>query len=290
DSLNLDAGQQKEVAAGLKTSSENIDLRIKETYIWLLVPTQEGTKLIRFERHRLAADRESLIKKAQGVMTSNELLITRWAAVHIRKVLDDLLWKDRDHIGIDELWKMLCQYCYLPRLKDRDVLLNAIRQGLSSTEYFAYAEGVSGSKYLGLRIGETSPDISNSGLLVKPEVALALLAVKEEPEGPITGGEIGEKDKATDLGKYREPIPASQKKGKRLYASFVVDPVRMNRDAGNIFEHLVSLLSEVKDAAIEVSIDIHAVLPEGIDESIERIIKENGRTLGATSIGIEEVD
>lgn len=290
ESLNLDAGQQKEVASGLRTSSENVELRIKETYIWLLVPTQEGTEPIRLEAYDLPADKESPIRKAQGVIRNNELLIAQWAPALLKMKLDDLLWKDRDHIAIDELWKILCQYCYLPRLRDREVLMNAIRGGLSSKEYFGYAEGISGGKYLGLRIGMTSPDISNSGLLIKPEVATALLAVKEEPQISVTGGEIGGKETVADLGEYKEPIPTPKKKGKRLYASFVVDPVRMNRDAGNIFEHIVSLLSEIKDAAIEVSIDIHAVLPEGIDESVERIIKENSRTLGVKNIGIENMD
>jgi len=289
DSLNLDAGQSKEVASGLKTSSENVDLRIRETYIWLLVPTQEGTEPIRLEAYRLSADKESPIRKAQNELLKNELLITKWAAALLKMKLDELLWKEKDHIGIDELWKMLCQYCYLPRLKDKDVLMNAIRGGLTSNEYFAYAEGFDGSKYLGLRLGKPYPDITNFGILVKTEVALPLLEVKEAPQPPV-GGSSEEGLKTSGVKSASEPLPMPKKQAKRFYARFNADPVRMNRDASSIFEHIVSLLSEVKDADIEISIDIHAVLPEGIDSNLERTIRENGSTLGAVSIGIESID
>ncbi|OQB47592.1 MAG: hypothetical protein BWY00_01229 [Firmicutes bacterium ADurb.Bin153] len=293
DSLNLDAGQQKEVASGLKTSSENVDLRIKETYIWLLVPTQEGTEPIRLEAYDLPADKESPIRKAQNVIRSNELLISQWAPALLRMKLDEPLWKDKDHIGIDELWKMMCQYCYLPRLRDREVLMNAIRAGMSSDEYFAYAEGYSNGRYMGLRIKQSYPDIIPSGLLVKPQIAIPVLEADKKPssEEPSTsslgvqGGQGASKTEREALSEQEE-----QSKGKRFYASFNLDPIRMNRDAGSIFENVVSLLAEIKDARIEVSINIHAVLPRGIDSGLERTIKENGRTLGVRDLGIEDID
>lgn len=205
-------------------------------------------------------------------------------------MLDEVLWKDRDHIGIDELWRMLCQYCYLPRLKDRDVLMNAIRAGLATDEYFAYAEGYHEGRYMGLRIGQMFPDIIESRLLVKPGVAKPLLEEKPvEPFGPVDEGDKGTEDTGATGGEARAPI-ISKAKAKRFYASFRADSVRMNRDAGTIFKEIVSVLSEVKGADIEITIDIKAMLPEGIDASIERVVKENGRTLGATSIGIEETD
>lgn len=50
--------------------------------------------------------------------------------------LDNLLWQDRNEINVGELWKMLCTYCYLPRLASFEVLQTCIQNGVNSEDYF----------------------------------------------------------------------------------------------------------------------------------------------------------
>jgi len=282
EELNLDAGQQKEVRQGIAANDENVSIRINEAYIWLIVPTQQGKEPIIFYCQRLPASKESPTRKAQSWLDNNDQLITKWDPFVLVMELDKLLWRDKEHIGLDELWKMMCQYCYLPRLRDRDVLMNAVRAGLGSDEYFAYAEGHREGRYLGLRIGKTSPDITNNGLLVKLEIAKELLKGKEIITGPVGPGPKPGSDQI-DV-EVKPPKP----KGKEFFASFEVDPPRLIKDAGEIHQGIVSLLSAVNHASIKVFIDIKAALPEGIEASHQRSLEENCRTLGATSFDFED--
>ena len=65
--------------------------------------------------------------------------------------MDALLWQGRNEMNVGELWKLLCTYCYLPRLASFEVLQACIQRGVDSEEYFAYADGVLDGKYVGLK-------------------------------------------------------------------------------------------------------------------------------------------
>jgi hypothetical protein len=67
------------------------------------------------------------------------------AGTRLRHELDRVpLWRG-DHVSINQLAEDMARYLYLPRLRDEDVLLAAIRDGLEcltwKSESFAYAEG-----------------------------------------------------------------------------------------------------------------------------------------------------
>ena len=80
------------------------------------------------------------------------------------------LWRD-DHVAISQLVEDYARYPYLPRLKDLQVLLGSIRDGLNlitwAQDTFAYAESFDeeGGRYRGLRVGEGS----NSATQVRRE-------------------------------------------------------------------------------------------------------------------------
>ena len=65
--------------------------------------------------------------------------IVKWSPALLRMELDRWLWRDQDHVSVKKVWEVLCTYNYMPRLRDADVLLEAIREGLRSRDYFAYA-------------------------------------------------------------------------------------------------------------------------------------------------------
>ena len=54
-------------------------------------------------------------------------MITRWSPDNLRIELDSYLWRDQPHVGMKQLWDYFARYCYLPRLFDQDVLIDAIQ-------------------------------------------------------------------------------------------------------------------------------------------------------------------
>lgn len=163
-----------EAAAGKSRTDQTVDLRLREAYIWLLVPTQDGTGPVEWEAFRLASGGDNHVVKASARLKQNEQLIARWGSGASADGLDKWLWKDVDQIEIKKLWEYLASYCYLPRLKDRSVLMAAIADGIGKSDYFGYAAGVTASgTYLELGYADASlaARIDPSGWLVKPDVA-----------------------------------------------------------------------------------------------------------------------
>ena len=142
EELNLDAFQTKQVISNVKRTGETIDARIQESYAYLLVPAQEGTGPVTWEVTRISGSGESMINRANKKLKNAEQLITRWSPALLKMELDRWLWKDNKHINIKTLWGYLTTYCYLPRLKDENVLMETIREGMAGQDYFAYAANV----------------------------------------------------------------------------------------------------------------------------------------------------
>ena len=57
--------------------------------------------------------------------------------------------------GAMAFWKDTLRYLYLPRLKNRDSLTQAIRTGAASTDFFGTAYGQEGDKYTGFHVGDS---------------------------------------------------------------------------------------------------------------------------------------
>lgn len=74
----------------------------------------------------------------------------------------------------------------------------------------------------------------------------------------------------------------------RFHGSVLVDPLRLGRDAGRIAEEIVQHLTGLVGAKVEITIEIHAELPDGAGDKLVRDVTENCRTLKFTEYGFEE--
>lgn len=301
EALNLDAFQRRQAKEGLERSDETVDLQIKEVYCWLLVPTQDGSNPVTWEVTRISGGTENCIVKAAQKMRSSEQLIIKWSPALLRMELDNWLWKDQDHIQIRALWNYLSSYCYLSRLRDEKVLLDAIRAGLNSREFFGYAQGVNNEgRFLGLKLG-TQCEVDMSSFLVKPEAAEKQIAADQaakKPEYTIVSGPgagVKEIDDGT-RGAYgqkqqdepQKPSHPAPSLPRRFYGTVKLDPTRVGRDAGRIAEEVVQHLTSLAGAKVEVVLEIHAHIPGGISQDVQRTINENCTTLKFKSQGFEE--
>ena len=122
-----------------------MDARIPETFQWLIVPGQSDPKgNIEWTEIRLQGQ-DHLATRASKKLKNEELLMVELGDVRLRHELDRVpLWRG-DHVGVKQLAEDVAKYLYLPRLRDQEVLVEAIREGVNritwQTETFAYAEG-----------------------------------------------------------------------------------------------------------------------------------------------------
>lgn len=311
ETLNLDQFQTKQAETKRKNADETVDTRIPETFQWLIVPGQSDPKgNIEWTEIRLQGQ-DHLATRASKKLKNEELLMIELGDVRLRHELDRVpLWRG-DHVGIKQLIEDMAKYLYLPRLRDQDVLLEAIREGVTrltwQSETFAYAEGwdEQRKRYKGLRAGQSSRILTDAGsLLVKPEIAIVQIeADRPKPGGGTTGGTGG----GAGTGGETPPIVAPGKPGtesgttggggpppvppplpKRFYGSIKLDSMRLSRDADKVAQEIVQHLTALIGTEVEVTLEVHAKIPDGASPELVRTVTENCRTLRFENYGFEE--
>jgi predicted AAA+ superfamily ATPase len=304
--LNLDEFQKRQAETKKKNADESVDLRISEAYQWLLVPAQPDPKGSVAWTDLKVNGTDSLATRAAKKLKNEESLLIQMGGVRLRAELDRVpLWTG-NHVSIKQLCEYMARYLYLPRLRDEQVLLGAIQEGLSNltwrTETFAYAEGWDEAKqrYQGLRAAQTTRVIvDDRSLLVKPDAAAAQLEKDQQAAlaasaatggqkmnpastagsaGPISGG-------TTATGTRPAPTPP---KLRRFHGSVRVDPVRLGRDAARVAEEVVQHLTGIVGANVQITIEVQADLPDGAADKLVRDVTENCRTLKFSDFGFEE--
>jgi len=299
DTLNLDGQQRKQVSANLKRAEETVNLRLQETYSWLLVPGQDDpTGKIKLSAVRLNGS-ENYLERAFRELRRNNALIHRWAPENLRMELEKYLWRGQPHVTIRQVWEDLARYCYLPRLANEDVLIEAIRDGLSRTvdEPFAYAERVEADgRYRGLKWRQPNAHIYNNGddALVQPEAARRQEAEESAKAKAVNGPsatyqtQTGSAPPVTGAGPHapqpppQEPAPAPPT---RYYGAVRIDPRRVNRELGSVVEEIIQRLTSQPGTEVEITLEIHASRPSGFDEATVRTLDENSRALKFRSHG-----
>lgn len=298
----LSQHQVKQAENQRNSADTTLIARIPEAYQWLLVPTQATPQsAIEWQSSRLSGQ-DALAVRASKKLRNDELLVTALAGTRLKMELDRVLWRSGNHVSIKQLVEDFARYLYLPRLKDSAVLLAAVQDGLGlllwGQDSFAYADSFdeANGRYRGLRGGENISigESNQSGLLVRPEVAVKQLTAEAAPApAVIAGTEEGTETTPlpksvggnTSSGTSPSPKPASAPK--RFHGSITLDPTRVGRDAGRIADEVIAHLSGLIGARVKVTLEIEAEFPDGAPDNVVRTVTENSRTLKFISQGFE---
>ncbi|MDI9379266.1 Swt1 family HEPN domain-containing protein [Syntrophorhabdus aromaticivorans] len=307
EQLNLDPFQSKQADTKRKNADDTVNVRIPEAYQWLLVPNQPDPKgSPEWTETRLQGS-DSLALRASKKLKSEEMLLVQMGGVRLRLELDRVpLWRGND-VLVKQLVEDFATYLYLPRLRDSDVLIAAIREGITlltwQSETFAYAQSKDADgRYLGL-VGGGSAAVQSEGgsIVVKPDVAAeqqrrdAEAAKAKAGNGSATVAEserTGEQGQAagaeTTRGADTDTPPPPAPTYRRFHGSVQLDSLRVGRDASRIADEVIQHLSKYIGANVEVTLEIRAEMPDGATEKTIRDVTENCRTLRFDSFGFEE--
>lgn len=298
--LNLDNAQNRETENNLTRSNQTVDVHMLETYCWLLVPyidREIDLKTIVWEAINIRGGSESIVSKVARKMIQNQQLITGWAPSLLLMELNKLLWQDKNELNVGDLWKLLCTYCYLPRLAGFEVLAETIQNGVNSDEYFSYAEGISEGRYLGLKYNQHAGTIDRNGYLVKQMAALKQKAAAATQISPIPGQSSPWVVNTPGRGGEIPNTPAGQApaadipptpNNRRFYMSTTLDNTRVVRNVGTILDEIVNHLLQLDDAQVTLKLEVEAKMDNGTPVPTVRTVTENCRTLRIESFGFEE--
>ena len=300
--MNLDKSQSRQAATQKASWDRTTTSRIGETFQWLLVPTQPSPQAaLEWQQTRLAGA-DALAVRASRKLRNDGQMVAQFTATFLRQALDTIpLWRG-NHVAVKQLVEDFARYPYLQRLRDEDVLLSSMREGVSlvtwRTDSFAFAEGYDEAKgrYLGLRGGQVLGFGSDAvGLLVKSAPADAQLEAERpmpspKPAGPGTEGAGGIRPGVGTTPATPAPeraVPPATPAPTQFFGSVKVDSARISRDVGTIANEIIQHLASLPNSEIDVTVEIQARVPGGVPDNVVRTVSENCRTLKFKSQSFE---
>lgn len=287
--LNLDEFQRKQAESKSNELKSTVDARLIETWVWALVPAQSDPKSRTIEWSGTRVNgQDSLAARVSKKLTQDESLMTRLGPQRLKLKLDEHIWNDAPHVATKKLWEYLASYLYMPRMRDRNVLIDTVQGGISQLvcDSFAYAgrfDEVTG-RYEGLRLTGGGPvDIDSLSVLVKPDIARK----QDDADRAAAGKPVSPTPTVTGPSPTPTPVPAKAEPPRRFFATVEIDADRASRDMGRIAEEVLQHLTTLPASKVKVTVEISAEVPTGIPDDTQRIVRENATALKFRSQGFE---
>lgn len=297
--LNLTQSDEALAKAKLAEAQETMKTRMRETWCYLIYPIQEdATKDIEWMTGRIAAQ-DGVLSRASKKLVSEEGLMPELGPGRLDRDLQKYIWNGKPHLSLKDLWEYLNRYTYLPRVKNRTVLTNAVRLAISNMlpGPFAYAERYDEAtqSYIGLAIENSANAvvvIDSDSVIVKPDVAEAN---RPKPKGetvvqPGGGGGAGGMEEAPGVvGAAGAPAPTvtEERKPTRFIGTVMIASGRPAHEFRQIVEGIIEQLTTLPGSDVSLKLEIDAEVPSGLDRGRVRTLMENATTLGFVDKKVE---
>jgi predicted AAA+ superfamily ATPase len=288
--LVLDNLQAEQARKELKGAEDVLPRVAREAYKWLLGPAQgkpTDPKPV-VEAMPLNTSGGALGSEIERVCLDNEWVIPTWSPIHLRTKLTELYWKtDKPACGALAFWEDTLRYLYLPRLKTKDVLAQAISKGAASRDFFGTAYGQHEGKFDGFRLGDANVQLDDTLLLIEPVAADTYdKANQPKPVVAPTGGSGPIPPGPTPPG----PVPAGSTppgstplvpaKAKSFHGHVTMNATTAKMRLVQVAEEIIGVLAADPNAEVKISVEIQANFPNGAQDQTKRAVSENAKTLG----------
>jgi len=300
--LNLDHYHQEQAAESRATADRRLQEALLQAFCWLIAPRQEissdGGLLPQYwEEERLERGGRNLTDAVKTAAIDSEMVIPRWAPVHLKRVLDEFYFVNgKDEVETTQLWGDIARYTYLPRLRDPSALTATIEAGLKVKDFFGLVSGRDGDSYKGVLFGDGGGAYLVEGeVLITPDAAQK--AVSDKPEstqheyedsGSTSSNVADSRDTPQDGSVPDTEVGASALKVTRFYAAAKLDPIGAKGQFRSIVDEVVQNFTAKYGTDVSIRVEIEATDKAGFEDQVQRTVRENCRTLGFDSAEFEE--
>ena len=318
EQLNLDPYHQRQARENRQTAEARMMEALQQAYSWLLAPRQElsgkGELLpLSWDEERVDRGGRSFSESLQQAAVEAEMVIPRWAPVHLARILNSFYFDadgnaegdgERGEVETTRLWDDMARYAYLPRLKDRAVLIATIEAGVQHEDFYGLASGRRRRRLPRARLRRGRAGVPHRGRAAPrardgPRGGDARARAEAPAEAPTATGPVGGQtaepgaapiatggDGATAPSAPRGP--QSQAKVTQFYGATNLDPISAKGDFGTIVDEVVQHFTAKYGTEVTIRVEVQAERPSGFDEQVQRTVRANCGTLGFTSAEFEE--
>jgi len=303
--LNHDIAHLNQARRQLEGAEQTLAQLVREAYRWLLAPRQEFVKdkpTLIWEAISISPSSPSMIQEIENALREEEWVIYEWSPIHLRNELNKWYFKNNvTEISALRVWQDSCHYLYLPRLINDQVFRNAIAEGVASQDFFGFASGREGERYLGFTYGSHHiAHLDESAVLIERDAARAYLHRISEsdpaaPDGgtlasnvstPATHTTEGIQPSTSGTAPAQPPVAGGPVK-KQFYGTVTLDPIRAKLDFANLVDEVVQQFTARMGVEVKISVEIEATSKDGFDEALQRTIRENCNVLRFSSAEFE---
>lgn len=289
--LNQDMAHLTQAKSHRDGAKAQVSQLMRDTYKWLLAPHQEPGDELEWEVAQLATVAPKFIAEIESRLIDEEWLIKEWSEVHLRNLLERFYFKNgATSVSVTKLWQDCCQYLYLPRLVDDQVLRRTIENAIKTTDYFGFAASEREGRYEGFVFGKSgSVILTEHSLLISRDEALAYQ--------DLLAQEKHEKDRIVEPDPNPDPVPHPPRievevkpaeVKTHFYGSVSLEPLRAKMDFATLFDEVVQNFASAYDVDVDISVEIRARNQSGFDANLQRAIKENCSMLKFSAAEFEE--
>ena len=180
----------------------------------------------------------------------------------------------------------------MPRFKNRDVLVQAIRTGAASRDFFGTAYGQHDGTFDGFQFGsDRNVQLDDTLLLIEPEAARLYEEAEKNATKPKQDGfsnltpqqQITTSGAGPGIHGVAPATAAGPARSRLFHGTAEVSPATAKMRLVQIADEIVSVLGSDPNASVRVVVEISAEFPDGAKDSLKRAVSENARTLGLKS-------
>ncbi len=290
--LVLDNLQAEQAKKELKGAEDVLPRVARECFKWLLCPSQENpTGKPSVEVAALNTTGAALGPEIERVCLDNEWVIATWSPIHLRTKLKELYWKaDKPAVKAADFWEDTLRYLYLPRLKDRGVIAQAIVKGAGTHDFFGTAYGEHDGKFDGFKLGDSNVQFDDTLLLIEPEAAARYALSITPPALPpgVTAKPINDAPTVIPPTPGITPpgqlpglgTPGGAPKSRSFHGNVSVNAATAKLRLVAIADEIIATLAADPNAEVSVTVEIQANFPSGAKDQTKRAVSENAKTLG----------
>ncbi len=324
DRLDLDAQQNATARRRQSTAADTAQTRIGEAWHRVLRPEKvDAEDTVTWRSFHLGGT-GTLAERVSERLLQDEQLIAELGPRRLHMLLDEYdLWRGQPHISTQRIWEDLCCFLNLPRLRNRGVLIGAIKGAVTSlhNDWFAFARSLdeSGANaiYKGLAIeGQSDLPITldDQSLLVTLDAARAQCQCECtcncgcDYNDCKCGGECDcQCPCASDICACRctcecgcdrngckcngqcdcQCVCGVKTVYRRFFGSVLLNPERITKASSCIEEQVLSHLTSKPGVEVTVSLEIAAKLSDGMEEDEAETIRENCQKLNFQDFNFE---
>ena len=284
EQYNIPPSDLKKVSSKIEQSSHTLKGQLIEALKWIIYPTKTNSESdVEFKVLSISAQSD-LITALENKLIQNGVIYGEIGPDTLNITLEKYYWNYLENIKLSQLWNNFCEYLYMERFSNEQVLVESIRKSVSriTPGPFAYASNYLEEKelYENLIIQnklDANISIDNSSLILRKDIA-------EKNEIKLNGsnsikGDSSNNQISSDL--IEKPItPVMETLPKQFDGEIAINSDNFAKKIHRIYTEIIEPIKrEDENANIDITINISAKSSKGMNKLLERTLNENANNL-----------